>query len=200
LVEHPNQLNAQERAFIQASIERAEAETRRNEWTRRIITWGSLAAALVLAVVAGWAVWEAWTANAAEESALESEQHAQKSATAARESEQQAKAAQKTATENESRAVAALSDAQLAHRRIAQVQQITRHTSDPSSRPQHSLLLAVYAATLQPHDTVGMLGAIDGVRQQLRAAAGLPLDGHVSRSAERDLGQARGAPTTRRTN
>ena len=62
----------------------------------------------------------------------------------------------------------------------AQVQQITRHTSDPSSRPQRSLLLAVYAATLQPHDTVGLLGAIDGVRQQLRAAAGLPLDGHAA--------------------
>ena len=78
LVEHPNQLNAQERAFIQASIERAEAETRRNEWTRGIITWGSLAAALVLAVVAVWAGLEAWRANAAEKSALESEQHAQK--------------------------------------------------------------------------------------------------------------------------
>jgi hypothetical protein len=119
LVEHPNQLNAQERAFIQASIERAEAETRRNEWTRGIITWGSLAAALVLAVVAVWAGLEAWRANAAEKSALESEQHAQKSATAALESEQQAKAAQKTATENESRALAALSDAQLAHKQTA---------------------------------------------------------------------------------
>jgi WD40 repeat protein len=167
LIEHPNQLSAPERAFIQASIERAEAETRRNERTRRRITWASLAAALVLAVVAGWAVWEAWTANAAERSALESEQHA--------------KAAQETATENESRALAALKDAKQAHQRVAQVQRIARHTSDPSSRPQRSLLLAVYAAaTLQPHDTVGLLGAIDGVRQQLGAAAGLPLDGHAA--------------------
>ncbi|MGO9419489.1 toll/interleukin-1 receptor domain-containing protein [Roseiarcus sp.] len=152
LTEHPSQLSPQERAFIQASIERAEAETRRNERTRRIITWGSLAAALVLAVVAGWAVWEAWAANTAEKSALQSEQHAKD----------------------------ALSDAQLAHRRVAQVQQISRHTSDPSSRPQRSLLLAVYAAALQPRDTVGLLGAIDGVRQRLRAAAGLPLDGHAA--------------------
>jgi len=52
VIEHPNQLSPQERAFIQASTERAEAETRRNERTRRIITWGSLAGALVLAVVA----------------------------------------------------------------------------------------------------------------------------------------------------
>ena len=46
--------------------------------------------------------------------------------------------------------------------------------------PQRSLLLAVYAATLQPNDGVGLLGAIDGVRQQLRAAAGLPLDGRAA--------------------
>jgi WD40 repeat protein len=152
LIEHPNQLSAEERAFIQASIERVEADNRRKERTRRIMTGGSLAAAFVLAVVA-------WAANAAKKSARESEQHAQKSATAALESEKEAKTAQKTTT---------------------QVQQIARHTSDPSSRPQLSLLLAAYAATLQPHDAVGLLGAIDGVRQQLRAAAGLPLDGHAA--------------------
>jgi len=55
MAEHP-ELSAQERAFIQASIERAEAETRRNERMRRSITWGSIAAALVLAIVAGVAV------------------------------------------------------------------------------------------------------------------------------------------------
>jgi hypothetical protein len=110
---------------------------------------------LVIAVLAGL---EAWRASAAEKTALDSKQHAEKSATAAQESEQQAKAAQKTET---------------------QVQRIARHTSDPSSRPQRSLLLAVYSATLQPHDAVGLLGAIDGVRQQLRIAAGLPLDGQA---------------------
>ena len=159
LIEHPNQLSAQERTFIQASIDRDEAEKRSEERTRRIITWGSIAAAMVLAVVAGWAVWEAWAANAATRSALESEQHARKSATAALESEKEAKTAQQTTT---------------------QVQRIARHTSDPTASPQRSLLLAVYAATLQPHDTVGLLGAIDGVAQQLRAAAGLPLDGRAA--------------------
>src|SRR5208337_1395517 len=54
LVEHPNQLSAQERAFIQASVERDEAEKRRKERNRRFITWGSIAAAFVLAVFAGW--------------------------------------------------------------------------------------------------------------------------------------------------
>ena len=67
-----------------------------------------------------------------------------------------------------------------ANRPSTQVQQIARHTSDPSLRPQRGLLLAVHAATLQPNDGVGLLGAIDGVRQQLRAAAGLPLDGHAA--------------------
>jgi WD40 repeat protein len=46
--------------------------------------------------------------------------------------------------------------------------------------PQRSLLLAVHAATLQPNSGIGLLGAIDGVRLQLRAAAGLPLDGHAA--------------------
>jgi hypothetical protein len=50
LIEHPNQLSAKERAFIQASVERDEAESRRRERTRRIITWGSIVAALALAV------------------------------------------------------------------------------------------------------------------------------------------------------
>jgi hypothetical protein len=68
LIEHPNQLSARERAFIQTSIERADAETRRNERTRRLVTLGSLAAALVLAVVAVLAGFEAWKANVAQKS------------------------------------------------------------------------------------------------------------------------------------
>jgi hypothetical protein len=128
---------------------------------RRNITWGSIAAALVLAVVAGVAVIMFLQAR-------ESEQHAQSSA-------QQAKAAQKTATENESRAPTALSDAALANRRVVQVQQIARQTGGGSGGIG-LLLLAVHAVTLQPNDGLGLLGAIDGVRQQLRAAAGLPLD------------------------
>ena len=86
--------------------------------TRRNVTLGSLAAALVLAVVAGWAGFEAWTANVAQKSALESEQ--------------QAKAAQKSATENKSRALKALSDATAANHRVTQVQQIARQTGDLS--------------------------------------------------------------------
>jgi hypothetical protein len=99
------------------------------------------------------------------------------------EAEQQAKAAQKAATENESRALAALSEVRLANHRVSQVQQIARQTGDPSLGPQRSLLLAVHAATLQPKDGVGLLGAIDGVRQQLRAAAGLQLDSHVANAS-----------------
>ncbi|GGI21019.1 hypothetical protein GCM10010987_12280 [Bradyrhizobium guangdongense] len=158
LIEYPNQLSAQERAFIQASTARAEAETLRKERTRRIITWGSIAAALVLAIIAAGAVMLFLQAR-------ESEQHAQTSATAALHSEQEARTAQKTAKDNESR--------------VVQVQSIARHTSDPSSAPQRSLLLAVHAATLQPSDGRGLIGAIDGVRQQLRAT-GMPLDGHTT--------------------
>jgi WD40 repeat protein len=71
LIEHPNQLSAQERGFIQASIERAEAETRRNERTRRNITRGSIAAALVLAIVAGVAVYQSRQAQEATARALD---------------------------------------------------------------------------------------------------------------------------------
>jgi hypothetical protein len=73
LIEHPTQLTAQERGFIQASIRSVEAEERRKARTRRLVTLGSLAAAAVLAVFAVFASL--------------AEQHAQKSATAARESE-----------------------------------------------------------------------------------------------------------------
>src|SRR5271166_6351272 len=66
LVEHPTQLSAQERGFIEASV---KAEDRRKARTRRNVTFGSLAAALVLAVVAGGAVWEAFKANAAQKTA-----------------------------------------------------------------------------------------------------------------------------------
>jgi WD40 repeat protein len=166
LVEHPTQLAAQEREFIQASIQSAEMEERQKARTRRLVTLGSLFAASVLFVVALLAGFEAWQANAARKSALESER--------------QAKAAQTTATENESRALKALSDVTLANRRVAQIQQIARQTGDLSLGPQRSLLLAVHAAMLQPNDGVGLLGAIDGVRQQLRASAGLPLDSHTA--------------------
>ena len=104
LIEHPNQLSAQERAFIQASIERAEAETRRTERTRRIITWGSLAAALVLLVISVWAyraqgiaTENAVRAEKSEEQANEARDIATANEENARKSEQRAVAAQKTA-------------------------------------------------------------------------------------------------------
>jgi WD40 repeat protein len=56
LLERPHQLTAQERAFIQASIENAEVAERRKVRLRRNITGGSIAAVVVLAVVAGIAL------------------------------------------------------------------------------------------------------------------------------------------------
>jgi hypothetical protein len=52
LLERPHQLTAEEREFIGASIDHAEAEERRKARLRRNITRGSIAAALVLAIVA----------------------------------------------------------------------------------------------------------------------------------------------------
>jgi WD40 repeat protein len=97
LIEHPKQLSGRERAFIQASIEHAEAETRRNERTWRTITWGSIGAALVLAVFAAWAYYAQRIATA--------------NAVRALESERQASAERKIAIENESRALTGLSQA-----------------------------------------------------------------------------------------
>ena len=65
LVERPTGLTAEERAFVQVSVERDEAEKRRRERTRRTITWGSIAAAIFLAVVAAGAFWEFQAAHVA---------------------------------------------------------------------------------------------------------------------------------------
>src|SRR5271165_6829422 len=71
LIEHTNQLSAQERAFIQASIERAEEEEASRTWWRRAITGGSIAAAVVLLVVAGWAVVENEKAQVSAQQAID---------------------------------------------------------------------------------------------------------------------------------
>ncbi len=112
LVEHPTQLTAQERTFIQASIEQVETNELRNARTRRLVTLGSLAAAAVLAVVALLAVLEQRSATTNELRAVTSEQQARAArdaatanASRAQESEKQAKAAQEAATENASRAL-----------------------------------------------------------------------------------------------
>jgi hypothetical protein len=76
LVEHPTQLTAKERGFIQASVESVEVEERRRAKTRRLVTLGSLAAAVVLAVVAVLAVLEQRSATANASRAQESEKQA----------------------------------------------------------------------------------------------------------------------------
>ena len=58
LVDHPTRLTTDERVLIQASIDHAEAEERRKIRLRRNITRASIAAALVLACVAVFAVWQ----------------------------------------------------------------------------------------------------------------------------------------------
>ncbi|QIO48709.1 TIR domain-containing protein (plasmid) [Rhizobium leguminosarum bv. trifolii] len=162
LIEHPFQLTQREQAFVQASIQSAEVRERQKAKTRRLVTFGALAAALVLAVVASLAGFEAWQTSIAQKQSV---------------------AAEKTAKDNAARAIAALSEAAQANSRVAQVQRIARQTGDPFLPPQRGLLLAVYAATLQPRSGAGLLGAIDGVRQQLFAAGGLLLDGQVDSKA-----------------
>ena len=112
LVEHPTGLTAQERAFIRASSEHAEAEDRRRVRTRRIITWGSAVASIILAIVAGLAWRESFRAQESAQQDMESAQQAV--AAQLRESDarknadanaQKAQAAEKTAAANESRAV-----------------------------------------------------------------------------------------------
>lgn len=71
LKERPHQLTAPERAFIQVSIDHAEAEERRKARLRNTLTWGSVAAALILAVVAGYAIVQERRAAAALAAATE---------------------------------------------------------------------------------------------------------------------------------
>ena len=65
LIEHSTQLTAQQRGFIRTSIKRAKVEQdrideerRSKERTQRIITWGSIAAAVLFAVFAAVALFE----------------------------------------------------------------------------------------------------------------------------------------------
>jgi hypothetical protein len=66
LAERPQQLTAQERAYIQASVQSAEAEELRKARLRRNITRGSIAAAIVLAVAAAYASYEGLKARRAQ--------------------------------------------------------------------------------------------------------------------------------------
>lgn len=65
LATRPQQLSAQERAFIQAGIQAAEAEELRKMRLRRNITRASIAAALVLACMAAFAAVQWWRAASA---------------------------------------------------------------------------------------------------------------------------------------
>jgi WD40 repeat protein len=68
--------------------------------------------------------------------------------------------------------------AQDANRKVGEVQQLARYTSDIGMKPQQSLLLSVRAASLSKDGPEGTLTAVDGLRQQLRTTGGRPLHGH----------------------
>jgi hypothetical protein len=70
LVERPQQLGAEERAYIQASIDHADAAEQRKLRQRRNFTRASVVAAMVLAVAAGLAVWQWSVALRAKEEAV----------------------------------------------------------------------------------------------------------------------------------
>jgi tetratricopeptide (TPR) repeat protein len=65
LIDRPQQLSDAERKFIQAAAARQAAELARRERLRRYIQFGSMAAALILAVVAAIAFWQRGVAKAA---------------------------------------------------------------------------------------------------------------------------------------
>jgi WD40 repeat protein len=65
-----------------------------------------------------------------------------------------------------------------ANRKVGEVQQLARFTSDIGMKPQQSLSLSVRAAALSKDGREGTLTAIDGIRQQLRTIGGRPLHGH----------------------
>lgn len=58
LIQRPHQLSERERRFVQAGVAHHDAEAARRERFRRAVQIGTTAAALVLAVVAGVALWE----------------------------------------------------------------------------------------------------------------------------------------------
>ena len=55
LIERPQQLSDEERAFVAASVAKVRAGQARRARTRHIVTWGSVAAAFALCVTAWWA-------------------------------------------------------------------------------------------------------------------------------------------------
>jgi hypothetical protein len=93
LTGRPQQLTAQERAYIQAGIESVEAEQRRKAELRRNIARGSIAAALVLACLAAFGGFQWWNALKAKEArAVAQEQTARTLKESANAQEEAAKA------------------------------------------------------------------------------------------------------------
>src|SRR5262249_43468587 len=117
---------------------------------RRRMKFGIALAFLVISGFAGYAIYEARKAEAEK---LRAEQNAK---VAGSEKEK----------------------AEDANRKVGEVQQLARHTSDVGMKPQQSLLLSVRAASLSKDGREGTLTAIDGLRQQLRTTGGRPLHGH----------------------
>lgn len=58
LIDHPDRFGSHERAFIRRSQQAAEHETARKLRLQRALTWGSAAAALVFAIIGGFALWQ----------------------------------------------------------------------------------------------------------------------------------------------
>lgn len=69
-------------------------------------------------------------------------------------------------------------EATAANKRVGEVQQLARHTSDIGTNAPRSLLLSVQAASLSMDGRDGTLLGIDGLRRQLRVIGGRPLGGH----------------------
>ena len=65
-----------------------------------------------------------------------------------------------------------------ANETVGVIQRLARDTSDIWTKPQRSLLLSVYAASLSKDRREGTLTTIDGLRQQLQTIGGRPLHGH----------------------
>ena len=104
LDEHPKQLTAEESAFILGSIKRAEDEEANKTLRRRLVTSLSIAAAAVLAVFTGWALWSNHNAQLATKQAVDAKQNERVAREKADENARNAEAAQKTAIENEASA------------------------------------------------------------------------------------------------
>ena len=104
LTERPHQLSAEERAFVQSSVESAEADELRKMRSRRNITRVSIAAALTMAGIAVFAGWQWGEANSkaliaeeaqtrayiAQDVASKAQEHAEQQTTNARKAKDEA--------------------------------------------------------------------------------------------------------------